>query len=105
MIVLDNLEQVLTNELFGDIRAMKKEFNYTPTIYIRMISQYGAIKAVKQLVLKDDNTTGFTKLWQFHRLDLTCEAKVINPKYAHLFTIDEINKCREKLKKLGYDIK
>lgn len=56
----------LTNELFDDIRTMKKEFNYTLIIYIRMISQYGAIKAVKQLILKDDNTTGFTKLWQFH---------------------------------------
>lgn len=102
---MDSIEKELTNELFDDIRTMKKVFNYTPTVYIRMISQYGTIKAVKQLILKDDNTTGFTKLWQFHRLDLTCEAKVINPKYAPLFTIDEVNKCREKLRKLGYDIK
>lgn len=102
---MDRIEKDLTNELFDDIRIMKKEMNYTPTIYIRMISQYGAINAVKQLILKDDNTIGFTKLWQFHRLDLTCEAKVINPKYASLFTIEEVNKCREKLKKLGYDVK
>ena len=70
-----------------------------------MINEYGAIKAVKQLITKDDNTTGFTKLWQLGRLDLTCEAKVINAKYAVLFTKDEVNKCREKLKELGYAVK
>lgn len=98
--LVDSIEKELTNELFDDIRTMNKEFNYTPTVYIRMISQYGAIKSVKQLIIKDDNTTSFTKLWQYHRLDLTCEAKVINHKYSQLFAIDEVSKCREKLKNL-----
>lgn len=104
-VTLDILEKEFTNELFDDIRVMKKEINYIPTIYIRMINEYGAIKAVKQLIFKDDNTTGFTKLWLSRRLDLTCEAKVIKPKYAPLFTQDEVNKCREKLEKLDYNIK
>lgn len=42
-------------------------------------------------------TDGFTTLWQMGRLDLSVEYAVLEPKWAPLFTDDELATARQRL--------
>jgi hypothetical protein len=46
---------------------------------------------------------GFTQLWQRGRLGLTVEATVPRPEFADLFTEEERDACRRRLKEYGYN--
>jgi hypothetical protein len=40
---------------------------------------------------------GFAKLWERGRLDLSVEAVVVQPRFAALFTEDEVDAARRRL--------
>jgi hypothetical protein len=85
------------------IRA-KKELNYNATRFLQLLNEKGGLLAAKQLIAKDGGTYGFEILWENKRLDLSIEAHVLNPEYQELFSNEEINICRNRLKEFGYEI-
>lgn len=92
----------LKKEFYNDVENMISEckrLNYTPSRLIEMLrmNNNDAITTVKTLIAKDNVTEGFTRLCLLNRLDLTLENIVSNPKYSELFTIEEIQKCKNRL--------
>jgi Protein of unknown function DUF262 len=83
------------------IRA-KSEANYTATYFVGMLSNYGGLGTAQRLLASTQASTGFTTLYERGRLDLTVEALVIQPKFAGLFTDEEIDIARQRLNQLGY---
>lgn len=61
--------------------------------------------AAKALLSKPSVTTGFERLWLEKRLDLTVEALALNPKFADLFTSEELATVERRLRELGVDPK
>jgi hypothetical protein len=47
---------------------------------------------------------GFVSLWEKQRLDLTVEALVVEGRFAHLFTEDELGIARRRLDDFGYAV-
>ena len=82
------------------------KFGYPPTIFEKMIRKYRAVKAIEKVIDKPEPTSGFNKLRDKVRLDLSAEALILErPKFHKLFTDDLLEKADERLKEHGYELK
>ena len=99
---MTDLEKKFHREMVDIYQTAKKEVRYTPTRFMQLLSEKGGVAAAKQLIMKDGGTEGFGTLKMAGRLDLTVEAHVLKPEYAELFTEAELQVCRERLEKCGY---
>ena len=100
---MSTLEKQFENEMLGIYRTAKKECGYNAVRFLQLVSEKGGLAAAKQLINKTGGTDGFTTLWEHHRLDLSVEAHVLKSEYAELFTEEEKNICRNRLKEFGYN--
>lgn len=82
----------------------KRECGYVATRFLQMLSEKGGVVTAKNLISKEGGTEGFTKLWEFGRLDLSVEALILKKEYRELFTEEERNMCRYRLLKFGYKV-
>lgn len=79
-----------------------REANYTPTLYLRMLTEHGPLETARRLLASPNPSAGFTALWEKGRLDLTVEALVLKPDFQQFFTDDELAVARDRLERLGY---
>ena len=79
----------------------KKE-GYTPTYYLRMISEIGPLATAKHLINSDSPSEGFARLYELGRLDLSVEALALQPEWRDLFTTEERKKARVRLSEHGF---
>lgn len=98
----------LENKFHEDMRniyyAAKKELKYNASRFFQLVSKEGGLKAAKILISKNGGTYGFEVLWENKRLDLSAEALVLRPEYRELFTVEERETCKNRLKEFGYEI-
>jgi hypothetical protein len=83
--------------LYGQI---VRESGYTPTIFFRMIEQYGGLEAAHRLLKPDADffSHGFEHLCQMRRDDLTMEALILSLDYRdQIFSAREIAIANERL--------
>ncbi len=85
------------------ITAESKEFGYYPSYFIQMVAERGGLSAAKQLLSSSNPASGFVRLWEEQRLDLSVEALVIKEPWCALFADEELDVARRRLKELGYD--
>jgi hypothetical protein len=95
--------QVTESDLYSYLQELivrcKEELNYTPTYFIRMLEELGAIRTVSQLVLDPKLSEGFTKLALKGRLDLSVESVVLESPWSSLFDEDVIQAAKIKLRR------
>ncbi len=95
--------QVTESDLYSFLQELivrcKEELNYTPTYFIRMLEELGAIRAVSQLVLDRKVSEGFTKLALEGRLDLSVESVVLESPWSSLFDGSVIQAAKKKLRR------
>jgi hypothetical protein len=76
---------------------------YRPQALITMMMRpEGSVNAVKQLINSEKIPEGFTKLWELKRLDLSMENIIQENEWHELFTEDERNKAKKRLKDYGF---
>ncbi|MFI5958552.1 DUF262 domain-containing protein [Cryptosporangium sp. NPDC051539] len=80
----------------------RDETGYTATYLLAMLAEDGGVETAKRLVASATVSTGFTELWKKGRLDLTVEALVLDPRFAGLFTPDELDIARGRLAQFDY---
>lgn len=99
----------LEKKFFSDMKEIymkaDKECGYRATRFLQMLGEKGGVEAARALISKDGGTEGFTKLWEFGRLDISVEALVLKDEYESLFIEKERQICRERLIKYNYDFK
>jgi hypothetical protein len=102
-----NLHAAAFDKAMSDIyRKAKDEAGYTPHIFLDMLGKYGALGTAKQLINRSTPSDGYAALYERGRLDLTVEAVIIdNPQFHELFTAEELQRCRLRLKQYGYSPK
>jgi hypothetical protein len=101
---VDNIEKEFHIDMTNIYNELKRELNYNATRFLQLLSEEGGVKTAKRLINKEGVTYGFEVLWENNRLDLSVEAVVAyKSKYKDLFTEEEIESCREKLKDYGYE--
>src|SRR5438067_105802 len=90
-------------------RAMVKLYHdakaegYTPTYFLRMISEIGPLATARQLINSDSPSEGFARLYELDRLDLSVEALALQPEWRDLFTPDERKRARVRLSEHGFE--
>ncbi|MCX5715037.1 MAG: hypothetical protein NT033_09655 [Candidatus Omnitrophica bacterium] len=100
--MLDQLIKQFHEEMINIYVRAKKECNYTPTYFLNMVNESGGLETAKLLLLKETVSSGFTKLYECGRLDLTVEALVLRNPWQQLFTQAEKEIAKKRLEKLGY---
>ena len=74
-----NLEERFHEEVVGIYREAA-EFGYYPNYFLRMVVDQGGLAAAKQLLSSSsDPSSGFVRLWEEQRLDLSVEVLVVSP--------------------------
>jgi hypothetical protein len=101
---LSDLERRLADEIRAGIRLCKKELNYNPTYFSRMVADLGPVEACRQLVQSRGVSEGFATLWEHHRLDLSVEALVLLPWAAEIFEESDRRLARGRLAEYGFDV-
>jgi hypothetical protein len=67
-----------------------------------MIGADGGVGAAKRLLRAGHLSAGFSKLWELGRLDLTVEALVLDRSWQELFSADEKEIARKRLRPFHY---
>ncbi|MEX6508500.1 hypothetical protein [Jiella sp. M17.18] len=84
------------------VRA-RQEAGYNATIYLRMLHERHGLGTAKALINAPKVSEGYTHLFERGRLDLTVEALVVgNPQWHQLFTTEEIERARKRLREYEY---
>jgi len=76
----------------------KSEAGYTPSYFLGMLSELGPLETARKLLNAPAISDGFANLWDRGRLDLTVEALVLRPEFSSLFTDQELDRARGRLK-------
>ncbi len=82
------------------IYVRAKQIDYTATRFHQMLTQHGGVETARRLLPRMSD--GFAELWQRKRLDLTVEALVLQPQWKSLFSQNELETARERLKECGW---
>jgi phenylacetate-coenzyme A ligase PaaK-like adenylate-forming protein len=101
---MKTLENKFHEDMTNIYFTAKKELKYNASRFIQLVSTEGGLKAAKQLISKSGGTSGFEILWRKNRLDLTVEALALRTEYYALFTDEEREICKHRLKEFGYEI-
>jgi hypothetical protein len=83
----------------------EEETGYVAKYFLQMVAADGGVQTAKTLINANAPADGYTELWRLGRLDLTVEALVVeNPEWHDLFTAEEIERARTRLKDYEYEI-
>lgn len=96
------LEARLERRLRDDAGAVTKKSGYRPSYYLHMINQEGALGAAKRLLADPRPQHGIEVLWEHGLLGHSLEAAVCAPEFRDLFTGNELQRARKRLKDMGY---
>lgn len=103
MVEHSDLELAFHEAMLNVYRSAKEEAKYNAIVFLRMVTDHGGLDAARRLINTDTVSDGYTTLWERGRLDLTVEAVVVNTEQFHdLFTKDELQICRDRLRQYGY---
>lgn len=97
------LEKQFTERLLEAAKIAKTECNYNPSVFLKMLSDYGGIGTARRLIAAKTISDGFEKLWRLKRLDLTVEAIVLEAKWKSIFSDAELEIAKDRLKKARYE--
>ena len=79
------------------------EATYHSSHFLRMLSEHRGLKTAQTLLRPQQESEGFTALWERKRLDLTMEVMIHdNPKWHPLFREQELATCAARLEQHGY---
>ena len=99
---MTDVERRFGEAMLATCREAKK-IGYTPSVFLRMLNENGAMQTARQLINASQPSSGYTRLWMLGRLDLSVEAIVHdNPEWHSLFTRDELDRCKKRLTAYRY---
>ena len=84
-------------------RRAKNEVGYNATYFLRVVQEHGGLAAAKRLLVGDVAQSGLMKLWELSRLELSMEALVVRPEFRDLFSPEEVEMARTRLREYGYN--
>jgi hypothetical protein len=100
----DNLEDQFHKEMIDVCQNALRDCTQRAAYFLELVGRQGGVETVKKLLQSNDIEHGFTALWKCGRLDLIFEYLVLQPKYTDLFTDEEKEMARNRLKEYGYSL-
>ena len=93
---MDDLEMGFHQAMLG-IYDQAVQLGYRPTYFRRMVEEQGGLRAAKQLLQGDTLSSGFERLWELGRPDLTVESLALLEPWCKLFSDDELRTAERRL--------
>lgn len=98
--MLEDEFHVRMQELY---HAGKREAKYSAPLFADLLKEHGGLETARRFIHSADYAKGMTALWERKRLDLTVEAVILEEsKWQPLFTAEELEICRKRLRGYGY---
>lgn len=98
-----SLEDGFDRAMMDIFRLAKSEANYNATGYFQMLLEHRGLETARILLHADTVSEDYLALWERGRLDLTVEALIHHhPEYHPLFTTQEVEIARQRLRKYEY---
>ena len=98
-----DIEKEFDLAMLGIYTRAKTEANYNAKIFFDMLNRHRGLATAKTLINSPKPSDGYTALYERERLDLTVEAMVLSePRWHPLFTLEEIENAKRRLKQYGY---
>ncbi|KRB07985.1 HNH endonuclease [Lysobacter sp. Root690] len=85
--------------------AEAEKLKYRPTQFKKMLDAYGGFETVKRVLESGKPSDGFTRLWELGRLELTCEAIIVETKWRWHFDDDVVARAEKLLRDMRYPFK
>jgi hypothetical protein len=85
--------------------AEAERLKYHPTRFKGMLESFGGFETVKRILSTGRPSDGFVELWRLNRLNLTCEAIVVETKWRDFFDNELIQRAESQLRGVGYNFK
>lgn len=102
---MPDIKAEFTQALLRAYQRAKTEAKYPANVFYRMLNDHGGVDTAKRLINAPNQSDGYAELYLRNRLDLTVEAIVVdNPRWHALFTPEEIEKARVRLRANKYKI-
>ena len=99
----NNLEKDFHEAMLNIYDLGLSKYGYRATRFLRMVRKQGGVLAAKQLLSAPGHPEGLTKLWELGGLKISMEALVLEPRWAPLFTEEELRTARKRLEDLGFN--
>ncbi len=99
----DDLQQRFDDAFLDAYRRALNEAKYDAKRVLHMFHEIGGLRTAQVLLATERVTEGYIAMWERGRLDLTIEALVLKPAWHPLFTDEERESARNRLKKYNYD--
>ncbi len=98
---MSKLEATFEREMVRTYQEAAR-LGYHATYFLQKVDELGGVGAAHSLLSSDEPASGFTRLWELGRLDLSVEAVALKPEYASLFSVEERARARQRLADLNY---
>jgi len=92
----DEFHRALENRVYADIKS--HDF---PEFLLQAMRRYGGVFAAKQILSISPVRSGLVELREQGRLDKSVEALMLQERWRPLFSEDELNLARRRLRDLG----
>lgn len=102
---MDSRENEEFTNLLRNAVGEAEKLKYRPTQFKRMLDAYGGFDTVNRVLTSGKPSDGFTKLWELGRLDLTCEAIIVETKWRSNFDEELLARAERLLREMGYEFK
>lgn len=103
--VVDTAADPLTQRMLQIYYDARDQLNYRASRFLAKVRRDGGLKAAKYY-LRAKTTTGFQRLLDHDRLDLSVETVVVgNPRWRDYFTPEELSTARDRLERYGFFVR
>ena len=96
--------QEFTETMFNIYRSARDECDYNATRFLQMLNEHGGLETARILIHSERVSDGYVALWERQRLDLTVEALILREPWNQLFTEQELNIARNRLRQYHYNV-
>jgi len=102
--MVTDLEKRFNDAMLTVYQRAKSEAGYNATRFLGMLVEMGGYGTARKLIHAESVSQGYTALWERGRLDLTVEAIILLSEWRDLFSEQEREIARGRLKQYGYDV-
>lgn len=102
---MDSRENEEFTKLLRGAVGEAEKLKYRPTQFKKMLDAYGGFDTVNRVLASGKPSDGFTKLWELGRLDLTCEAIIVETRWRRYFEDEVLARAEKLLRGMGYSFK
>lgn len=102
---MDSRENEEFTKLLRSAVGEAEKLKYRPAKFKKMLDAYGGFDTVNRVLASGKPSDGFTRLWELGRLDLTCEAIIVETKWRSYFDDNLLAKAEKLLGDMRYPFK